>query len=518
MLVRDSPGSAIAWVRAAHITEGARDDCGGQFDRSAELLTDLRSKTPIRNTGLFREAGGRWNGTDSWPVHDPVRNHDVPVRSVLWRAADQFDCDSGSSAGNLLRSWCSEHPPSGQRSWRWSGSYEAFYALAENPFCQTSAPRFFYPSPSHAHALEELRNAIRRRESLSVLAGEMGTGKTTLCRTILQQLPRKTVSAFVHDPAVSREDLLTILLVDFGVATVDEIARGRFQGATRTELNYLLRDFLGSLAPHQAFAVVFVEESQNLSAPALEELRILADSDGQLQLVLIGQPQLRARLRIPEMRQLEQRISVSCSLAPLDRDGVAGYIAHRLRVAGASPDRPRFTADAVAAVHRFSNGVPRLVNRLCDRIVREASLVGATTIDGALAESSLVDETGVPAIGRPAVDPIGLWLSQVDEVRPAALPLEDARKNSPIESEVSGLRLGLGVDVDRPAPRAGMRRYRRFSSPHRIIRAAERIVAAPFAVPSVLVPHHHSTRWRAPVNQRAEQAGKNSRHQSRLSL
>ena len=126
-------------------------------------------------------------------------------------------------------------------------SYEAFYALAENPFSQTSAPRFFYASPSHAHALEELRNAIRRRESLSVLAGEMGTGKTTLCRTILQQLPRKTVSAFVHDPAVSREDLLTILLVDFGVATVDEIARGRFQGATRTELNYLLRDFLGSL-------------------------------------------------------------------------------------------------------------------------------------------------------------------------------------------------------------------------------------------------------------------------------
>ena len=132
------------------------------------------------------------------------------------------------------------------------------------------------------------------------------------------------------------------------------------------------------------------------------------------------------------------------------------------------------------------NGFPRLVNRLCDRIVREASLVEATTIDGALAESSLVDETSVPAIGRPAVDPISLWLSQVDEVRPAALPLEDARKNSPIESEVSGLRLGLGVDVDRPAPRAGMRRCRRFSSPHRIIRAAERIVAAPFAVPSYL--------------------------------
>jgi general secretion pathway protein A len=395
-------------------------------------------------------------------------------------------------------------------------AYEAFYVLAENPFSQTSAPRFFYASPSHAHALEELRSAIRRRESLSVLAGEMGTGKTTLCRTILQQLPRKTVSAFVHDPAVSREDLLTILLVDFGVATVDEIARGRFQGATRTELSYLLRDFLGSLAPHQAFAVVFVEEAQSLSAPALEELRILADSDGQLQLVLIGQPQLRARLTMPEMRQLEQRISVSCSLSPLDRDGVAGYIAHRLRVAGASPDRPRFTADAVAAVHRFSNGVPRLVNRLCDRILREASLVEATTIDGALAESSLADETGVPAIGRPAADPIALWLSQVDEVDLATLALEEARKKSPFGSEVPGLRLGLGVDVDRPVPGARWPRYKLSSSPRRIVRAAERIVAAPFAVPSYLYRTITDlTRRRAPLNRRAEQGGVNSRHRSR---
>jgi len=368
-------------------------------------------------------------------------------------------------------------------------SYEAFYALAESPFSQTSAPRFFYASPSHAHALEELRNAIRRRESLSVLTGEMGTGKTTLCRTILQQLPRKTVSAFVHDPAISREDLLTILLVDFGVATVDEVTRGRFQGATRTELSYLLRDFLGSLAPHQVFAVVFVEEAQSLSAPALEELRILADSDGQLQLVLIGQPALRARLTMPEMRQLEQRISVCCNLAPLDRDGVAGYIAHRLCVAGASPDRPRFTADAVAAVHRVSNGVPRLVNRLCDRIVREASLVEATTIDCALAESSLVDETGVPSIGRPSADPIALWLNQVDEpsgeIRPATLASEEGT-GVPIRSEVPGLRLKLCVDVDRPLPRAGRPRRGILSAPRRIVRAAERIVAAPFAVPSYL--------------------------------
>jgi general secretion pathway protein A len=152
---------------------------------------------------------------------------------------------------------------------------------------------------------------------LTVLSGDIGTGKTTLCRAVLQSLDRKTFSSFVPDPFASREDLLKMLLADFGVAAADDVTSGRLCGASRTELTYLLRDFLDSLAPLQAFAVVFVDEAQNLSVPLLEELRILSDADGQLQVVLVGQLELRDRLAQPGMRQLDQRVSAHCRLQRL---------------------------------------------------------------------------------------------------------------------------------------------------------------------------------------------------------
>jgi general secretion pathway protein A len=149
-------------------------------------------------------------------------------------------------------------------------TYEPFYGLREKPFSLSSDPRFLFKSPAHAPAFDALLAGIRRREGLIVLTGEIGTGKTTLCRSVLQHLDRRTFAAFVPDPFVSREDLLKMLLVDFGAVSVSDLKRGRLNGATRTDLSYTLYEFLDSLVPLQAFAVLIIDEAQNLSASLLE--------------------------------------------------------------------------------------------------------------------------------------------------------------------------------------------------------------------------------------------------------
>src|SRR5262245_12296071 len=178
-------------------------------------------------------------------------------------------------------------------------TYEPFYGLREKPFSLSADPRFLYKSPAHAPPFDAILAGIRRREGLIVLTGEIGTGKTTLCRSVLQQLDRRTFAAFVPDPFVSREDLLKILLVDFGVIAINDLTRGRFTGASRSELSYLLYEFLDSLVPLQAFAVLVIDETQNLSLPLLEEIRILSELERReklLQVVLVGQPELRSSL------------------------------------------------------------------------------------------------------------------------------------------------------------------------------------------------------------------------------
>src|SRR6188508_3521284 len=155
--------------------------------------------------------------------------------------------------------------------------YEPYYGLSEKPFSLSTDPRFLYKSASHTPVFQDVLAGIRRREGLVVLTGEIGMGKTTLCRSVLGALDRKTFSAFVPDPCVTREDLLKILLVEFGVVSVDDLVRGRLQGASRAELSYPLYEFLRSLEPLDAFAVLLLDEAQNLPVPLLEEIRILSD-------------------------------------------------------------------------------------------------------------------------------------------------------------------------------------------------------------------------------------------------
>jgi general secretion pathway protein A len=292
-------------------------------------------------------------------------------------------------------------------------TYEPFYGLHEQPFSITSNPAFFYQSRSHASTFQDLLAGIRRRERLSVLTGDIGTGKTTLCRAVLQNLDRETFSAFVPDPFASREDLLKVLLMEFGVMSLDDLTSGRLKTASRTELSYLLYDFLGKLAPLQAFAVVIIDEAQNLSLPLLEEIRILSDADGrdrQLQVVLVGQLELRQKLKLAEMRQVDQRVSVRCHLEPMSGDGVAGYIAHRLGVAGGTPDRVSFSPEASELVYLASNGVPRLINLICDRALQRGYQSRAGVINREIVAAA-VRELGdsVPGIApdsRPTASPL----------------------------------------------------------------------------------------------------------------
>jgi type II secretory pathway predicted ATPase ExeA len=239
---------------------------------------------------------------------------------------------------------------------------------------------------------EQLLAGIRRREGIIVLTGEPGTGKTTLCRGVLASLDRKTFCAFVPDPFVSREDLLKMLLIEFGVVSVDDVKSGRLREATRPELSYPLYDFLKSLVPLQAYAVMFIDEAQNLSSQLLEEIRILADLEGPeklLQLVLVGQPELRDKLKDPTMRQVDQRVSVRCSLEPLERDALQGYIAHRLGVAGSGPDRVEFTPEALDLVFNVSNGNPRVTNLIVDKSLNRGHLDRTWTIAPAIVTAAL---------------------------------------------------------------------------------------------------------------------------------
>lgn len=248
--------------------------------------------------------------------------------------------------------------------------YETYYGFSEKPFSLTPDPKYLYRSQSHAGAFDLLQYAIGRREGFAVVTGDIGTGKTTLCRALLEDIDRTTFTALVLNPFLSEEDLLKRILQDFGVISRDELKAGRLARVTKQELIDALYDFLLGLVPLKAGAVLIIDEAQNLPLPVLEQIRILSnletDKEKLLQIILVGQLDLLTLLRAPELRQLDQRVSIRYTLEPLDREAVAAYVAHRLAIAGGS-QLVAFTAKALVEVHRFSGGIPRLINLICDR-------------------------------------------------------------------------------------------------------------------------------------------------------
>ena len=305
--------------------------------------------------------------------------------------------------------------------------YEQFFGFGEAPFSLAPNPRYLFESASHGAALAQVAYAIERREPLVVITGEIGTGKTLLCRTVLQRLERKTFVAVINNPLLERDDLLKQLLQDFGVISKD---RTKMTAMSRHDLVHALEDFLASLVPLQAHAVVVIDEAQHIRPDVLEQIRLLSNIDDErgtmLQIILVGQADLESLLSRPELRQFQQRVSRRFRLDPLGADELRLYIEHRLAVGrgvstqsqmpgGKELERAMaewegtaaggtFTPDAIRAVWTLSGGLPRVVNVLCDRALEAACARRSRTIDAALITTAALalDLRAQP----PPVDPV----------------------------------------------------------------------------------------------------------------
>jgi general secretion pathway protein A len=260
--------------------------------------------------------------------------------------------------------------------------YETFYGFREKPFSLTPDPRYFYRSPCHANALELVQHGRRQPQGLTVITGTSGTGKTTTCRTILESIDEKTFASLVLNPYVSDEDLLRLILQDFGVISRDEIRRGVLQGVKSIDLLRTLDDFLKSLNSLGARALLIVDEAQKLPPSVFEQIRRLSGLAQQapLQVVLVGQLGLTERLRAANLRALDQRVTIRYRLRALTMGETASYVRHRLSVAAEEPV-VTFTPRALQRVHRVTGGNPRLINVLCDRTLIAGCSAQASTIE-----------------------------------------------------------------------------------------------------------------------------------------
>jgi general secretion pathway protein A len=283
--------------------------------------------------------------------------------------------------------------------------YESFYGLSQSPFTLTPDPRFLYHSESHDEAVRRILQSLRRRERFIVLSGDIGTGKTTLCRALVGRLESATFSSLVLNPFLSVDDLLRQVLVDFGVVSAEGARSDRFVSAARSELTRTLVAFLETLDAIEGRAVLILDEAQHLSPRVLEELRVISglepENSTPLQVVLVGQPNLLDVLAAADLRQLDQRISLKAMLQPLGRDDVEPYISHRLTVAGDAVS-VLFQPAAIRRVHAISGGVPRVINLLCDRALMAGAQAGVHEITPAIVDRAARDVMlRRPERGRP---------------------------------------------------------------------------------------------------------------------
>lgn len=244
--------------------------------------------------------------------------------------------------------------------------YCEHFNLRQRPFRLTPHLAFRYPEPSQVEALTTLRVALEQGEGFIKVVGEVGLGKTLLCRALLEQLQAPFVTAWLPDPHLSPGTLRSALARDLGIEL-----RSR---PTQQVVHERLQNELAAMAARGLRPVLLIDEAQALPASTLETVRLLTNLETEqrklLQVVLFGQPELDRRLAMPQFRQLRQRITYSCRLEALDRDGVAAYLAHRLERAGAGGGL--FAPRAVSRIARASGGVPRLVNVLADKALLSA--------------------------------------------------------------------------------------------------------------------------------------------------
>ncbi len=262
--------------------------------------------------------------------------------------------------------------------------YEAHYGLTEPPFSLTPDPKYFYRSEGHTRAFELLQYGIERREGFMLVYGDIGTGKTTLCRTVLGAIDQDVSTALLLNPFLSEIDLIKAILEDFSVKLP---GRKDAQGSlSKQDLINALNDFLLKTRESGGRAVVMIDEAQNIPVDTLEQIRILSNLETHkeklLQIVLVGQLNLIDVLSEPALKQLFQRVSIKCELSALSEVEVADYVRHRLSVAGGSPAKISFNPSGIRKIYKYSGGVPRIINLIADRALLAGMALGAATIDG----------------------------------------------------------------------------------------------------------------------------------------
>jgi general secretion pathway protein A len=249
-----------------------------------------------------------------------------------------------------------------QRDWvREDSVYLEYYGLTEPPFSITPNPRFLFFSPKHREAFNHLLYGIKERKGFVQLTGEVGAGKTTLCRALLEELPETFSTALILNPALNVDQLVKAVAMEFGL---------QVKGMDRLETVAVINDFLVQQLTDGKESVLIIDEAQDLTDDLLEQVRLLSnletDDRKLLQIVLMGQPELRDRLNAHGLRQLRQRITVRYHLNPLSRFEMAQYVQHRLQISGAK-GAPFFTRPALWRIYNYAHGIPRLVNAVCDK-------------------------------------------------------------------------------------------------------------------------------------------------------
>ena len=266
--------------------------------------------------------------------------------------------------------------------------YREFFGLKEKPFNVTSDPNFLFLSRVHKEAFSHLLYGIKERKGFLEITGEVGAGKTTICRALLNQLDRNTKTAFIFNSTLPEIQLLQAILEDLGVPT-----EKKTKGALIRQLNNFLIEELS----HGNNVVLILDEAQNIKTSMLEEIRMLSnletEKDKLFQIILVGQPELKNKLNSPELKQLKQRIGVRFHITPLEMDEVEKYIYHRLTVAG-SDGQIQFPSDAIEAIFRFSGGIPRLINMVCDKSLLAAYVIETKDITLPIVERSIQEIEG----------------------------------------------------------------------------------------------------------------------------
>ena len=266
--------------------------------------------------------------------------------------------------------------------------YLEFLGLEERPFSTTADPSFLYLSKKHREALSHMIYGVRERKGFVEITGEVGTGKTTLCKALLRHLDPSTKTALILQPDLSELQLMHSIVQDFGLNPMKGDRFGLF-----SQLNQFLLEQAG-LGRN---IVLVIDEAQNLSIRVLEQIRMLSnletDKDKLIQIILVGQPQLRQKLASPELEQLRQRIGVRYHITPLDLEEVRTYIDHRLRIAG-SDGTLEWTPEAVEEVYLCSKGIPRLINQIGDRSLLACFVFQVRRVDREIVRRSYQELAG----------------------------------------------------------------------------------------------------------------------------